>query len=339
MFSVAIVGITGYTGQVLYELISAHPHFNLKRVFARKGVGESLKTYCPVLQGAENFLIEAFDPNQPLNCDAVFLALPHASSHVFMKALMKQNCKIFDLSADFRFSSKEIFEKTYGVSHESPELLDLIPYALVDGVELDYQKPQAFAIPGCYATAVNLALKPFLDVFKDAVTHCVVDAKSGVSGAGKSLSSDLLFCEVNESFKAYKSGCHRHEPEMAAFLGCDLFFSPHLIPQSRGILADCYLTLNRKFSVDKIQTLYEDAYQKAPFVSVQSPFTMLNTSCVQGSNFCHLACHIFEDRSILLIQSAIDNLLKGASGQAIEVANRAFNFDDQAGLPSQARLF
>eukprot|EP01047_Picozoa_sp_COSAG01_P004026 COSAG01_NODE_128_length_24936_cov_324.347264_10_plen_340_part_00 len=338
MTSVGIVGVTGYTGQVLYTLLQQHPKFELTQLYSKQYAGQHLCEVCPNLAGSQDFVLASFDEKTRLDCDLLFLALPHGTSHALMASLLKQDCRVIDLSADFRFDDAGIFNHTYAVEHASEDLLSKIPYALPECCDIDYLNTQAFAIPGCYATAVNLALYPLIQALGQQAS-CIIDAKSGISGAGKGLKAALQYCEVSESFSAYQTGTHRHSPEMTAFLGQDLFFSPHLLPMARGILANVYVPFPKDYSLQQIQALYQEAYADAAFVRLLAVDQDVNTKYVKGTNFCDLAFSGSSEQEVLVLHAVIDNLMKGASGQAVQVANLAFGFDERLGLPVQAELF
>ncbi|MEK9658194.1 MAG: N-acetyl-gamma-glutamyl-phosphate reductase [bacterium] len=333
MISVAIAGVTGYTGQQLFRLLHGHPDLCVTQLFAHSSVGQPLAQLCPELAPIAGTLdVRPFVPSDIQDCDLLFLALPHGCSHAYMAGLLKKGIRVIDLSADFRFEDVSIFNQTYDVCHEAPELLSQIPYVLPELYEADLQEIQAAAVPGCYATASLLALTPLCRAFTE-LGSIVIDAKSGVSGAGKGPTASLQFCEIEGAFSAYATGTHRHEPEIAAMLGHDVFFSPHLLPMSRGILLNCYVMMPHGFNMKEIQACYKDFYGAKPFVRFLAQGQNPNTKWVTGSNGCMLGFSGSSEKGVLVIHAMIDNLIKGASGQAMQIANRFFGFDETVALP------
>ena len=331
MKKVGIVGATGYTGLELCRLLRSHPHAVISHVYANQHSGKVFSELYPQFSGHCDLVLETFDPSSvPSEVDVLFLAVPHGVTHTYMAQLMTATpSKIIDLSADFRLSDVSLFEKSYH-HHDSPELLKKIPYGLPELYFNEIQKSQVVANPGCYPTSVILALYPLI---KEGLISgpIISDSKSGVTGAGKALKESSLYCEVNNSFSAYGTGVHRHECEMVDILGEDIFFSPHLLPQNRGILSTIYASTNVK-SHTEIEAVYKKYYAQKPFVKCVPQSETPTTKYVMGTNDCRIGFRLFPEKNRLVVFSAIDNIIKGASGQAIQCMNIMCGWNETAGL-------
>ena len=338
-----VVGGTGYTGAELVRLALAHPALELAGIVGNTSAGRSIVDVLPSLRGAMDGEVRPFDPDRIAEqCDVVFCALPHAASADAVNALRERDLPVLDLSADFRLDDLAVYEAWYG-SHPAPARVDEAVYGLVELHRDEIRGANLVAVPGCYPTAATLALAPLVDSGMVQTGGMVVDAKSGVSGAGRGLSASTHFPEVGEGVRAYKAGVHRHAPEIEQELSklagsaVALTFVPHLVPMSRGILATCYAqpsseTVTSEACTEVARTLYAGS----PSVQVLDPGTHPDTLWVRGSNRVHLA-YTQEPRSgTLIAMSAIDNLVKGASGQAIQCLNVRFGLDEGAGLQSTA---
>lgn len=332
MIRVGIAGATGYTGIELVRLLSAHPHVVLKRLYSKSQVGAVFSTLFPQFSGRVDSVLDPLSADTLDDIDILFLALPHGQAQHHYELFRSLNLRVIDLSADFRLNNPSHYAKYYGEPHARPDLLGSIPLGLPEVYFNEIKNAQYVACPGCYATSVMLALKPATDA--GWVTGPVIaDAKSGVSGAGKSLKESSLYCEVNGAFSAYGTHGHRHRPEMEMVTGATILFSPHLVPMNRGILASVYIPVDPSLTQSKIFSHYQDYYTNAPFVSVFEGTNTPSTKFVSGTNHCWLTVKHCPDINQLVIFSAIDNLLKGASGQAIQCMNIMIGAPESAGLP------
>jgi N-acetyl-gamma-glutamyl-phosphate reductase len=269
--------------------------------------------------------------------DIVFTALPHGESIKVVAACIKEGKKVVDLSADFRLKDKELYEQWYG-KHTCPDLLSEAVYGLPELYREEVKKAQLVANPGCYPTAAILALVPLLEAGMITPSGIVVDAKSGVSGAGRNPSMSNLFGEVAEGFKAYAVAQHRHAPEMDQELSAraeeqiNILFVPHLIPINRGILSTCYARIKGEASTERASSVYQKRYKNEPFIRICPSGTFPFTTEVRGSNYCDLGVLVDDNSGQLIVISAIDNLVKGASGQAVQNMNIMCNFPETMGL-------
>jgi len=328
MIRVAVGGASGYTGSECVRLLHAHPQVEIVSLFAQKNAGASTAPYFYGQAGIPT-TFDTFDPACSYDIDCLFLALPHTAVHPMMDEMAKHPYKIIDLSADFRLSSAEMYHTYYDQSHQAPSFLKHVVYGCVEYYKHDIAQAKWVANPGCNALAVILALKPLTEA--GLVKQAVVDAKCGVTGAGKTVSEALLFSEVNEQCTAYKTHAHRHVAEFNEQCPCPLIFSPHLVPMQRGILASCYIETTASQTVASLMTHYETAYSQAPFIRVQQN-KQASTRHVERSNMCELTVACVTPTHAIVF-SAIDNLLKGAAGNAIEVFNVMFSLEQPTGLP------
>lgn len=328
---VGIVGATGYTGLELCRLLCGHSKVIITHVYSNQHNGKVLSDIYPQLSQHCDLVLEPFDPkNVAQDIDVLFLAVPHGVTHSYMPELSKATkAKIIDLSADFRLSNVSLFEAYYH-NHNSPELLNKIPYGLPELFRSEIKNARIVANPGCYPTTVILALFPLI---KAGVVSApfISDSKSGVTGAGKTLKEGSLYCEVNNGFSAYGTGIHRHESEMKDILGVDVFFSPHLLPMNRGILSTIYASTSATTTTD-IQNVFETAYLNEPFVKLAKSNEMPSTKYVMGTNDCRIGFRLFPEKKQLVLFSAIDNIVKGASGQAVQCMNIMCDFKESEGL-------
>ncbi len=345
MISVSIINVTSYTGLELLRLLSQHPQFIVSSVTARSAVGKQLYEVLPQLSVMKNTQI---DPRlviteEPGQTDLAFVCLPHAAAAEYVVTLLEQGIKVVDLSADFRLRDVALYEEWYKHIHPAPELLETAVYGLCERYRSVIEGASLVANPGCYATAAILGLLPALEtgIIKPDV---IIDAKSGSSGAGRSLTLDTHFAEANEDISAYSLSGHRHlseimqELEAASLLGehpvqsLRMTFVPHVIPMTRGILATCYANLDeeRIATTLEVRSLYKEFYANEPFVHVvdQPP----HTKWTLGSNHCLIYPMVDTRTRRFLVISCLDNLVKGAAGQAIQNANRLFGIPETAGL-------
>src|SRR6266852_348446 len=352
--SVSIVNVTGYTGVVLLRLLSQHPHFIVTSVTARSAAGKRLSEVFPQfgLRGNASVPSELVITEEPEQTDLAFVCLPHAAAAESVLTLLERGTKVVDLSADFRLRDVAIYEEWYKHTHPAPALLETAVYGLCERYRERIAEANLVANPGCYATAAILGLLPAFA--KDIIDpDVIIDAKSGVSGAGRSLTLATHYAEANEDVSAYSLSGHRHLPEITQELEAAaqagghaakgplrITFIPHLIPMTRGILATCYADLSQHGTghavptTAEIRSLYEHYYADEPFVHVvdQPP----HTKWTFGSNQCLIYPMVDTRTRRLLVISCLDNLVKGAAGQAIQNANRLYGLPETTGLPITA---
>jgi len=324
---VAVIGGTGYAGQQLVELLLKHPKVKLKKLVSKSTVGKLYSTVCPKFTGQVDMVCESFESliDDIKSIDLVILSVPHGQSKDLVKCLSRFPLKIIDLGGDFRLSNLDDSLALYG--NEYKELLNKFTYGLCELNKDAISSSDYVASPGCYATAMQLALLPLKD---KEVISIVVDGKSGISGAGKSLKSDLLYSEAGHNLKAYGVTGHRHKYEVTMTMGHDLVFVPHLIPMYKGILCSVYVKLEEIYDEDYYKALYDDFYKSSIFVRVKDELTEVKH--VIGSNYCDLAIRLDKENKTLMIFSCIDNLMKGAAGQGIQNMNIMYGFDERTGL-------
>lgn len=333
----AILGASGYTGGELLRLLLVHPHVEVAHMTADKHAGRNLSAVFPHLGGFIDKKLEPLDPGAlPDDIDVVFLALPHGESARVVRELYDKDLKIIDLGADFRLSRK-VYKDWYG-EHPCPELIEEAVYGLPEINRAGIKDTKLIANPGCYPTSAILGIAPLLKEGLIEPDTIIVDSKSGVSGAGRSPSLDYQFCEVNEGVKAYKVGEHRHMPEIEEVLsvysgnGVSVSFTPHLIPMDRGILSTIYVRLKKKRTTGQLISLFEEHYGGERFVRISPEKVYPSTSQVRGSNFCDIGMRVDEGKKTAVIVSVIDNLVKGASGAAVQNMNIMMGFEESAGL-------
>ena len=338
MIKVGVVGGTGYTGVELLRLLAGHPQVEVVAITSRGEAGVKVADFFPSLRG--RFDLAFTDPaSAPLGgCDCVFFATPNGVAMSQARALLDAGARVVDFSADFRLKDRAVWERWYKVSHASPELLNEAVYGLPEINRERIAAARLVANPGCYATAVQLALLPLVETNFVDHAHLIADAKSGVSGAGRKAEVDLLFSEATDNFKAYAVKGHRHHPEILESLTSlegisgrhvGLTFVPHLVPMVRGILATVYARIT---SSTDFQMLFESRYAKEPFVDVLPPGSQPETRWVRGTNQCRIAVHRPFDLDTLVVLAVVDNLVKGAAGQAVQNMNLMFGFPETQAL-------
>jgi N-acetyl-gamma-glutamyl-phosphate reductase len=328
MIRTAILGASGYVGGELLRLIAAHPELAPAKLFGDSKAGQKLGAVHPHLAAAyPDAVVEKFEERALENVDLVFAALPHGQSQRLAASILDRGIPFVDLGADFRLNDAETYERWYGHAHEAPQMLGEFVYGIPELNREAIREAQAVAAAGCYATAAILALKPLVDAGVINPSTLIVDAASGVSGAGREAKEATGFSTVDGSFSAYGLLTHRHTAEMEMAIGGTLLFTPHLVPITRGILATCYGQATGPS--DPLQVL-RDAYANEPFVHVtdESPAT----KWVSGSNGVQLTARYDERTGRVLAIAAIDNLGKGAAGQMIQCANLMLGLDETAGL-------
>lgn len=344
MIKTGIVGSTGYAGEQLVWLLNNHPLADIKFLSSNS---YSDKSYDSVYRNYIGHIgIDCINMQQVYDhldsIDLLFLSMPHGKSFEIAKIALAKGKKVIDLGADFRLKDANIYEEWYKTPHEAIDLLKESVYGLPELYREQVVNARLIANPGCYCTASILALVPLLknDIIDPA--SVIIDAKSGVSGAGRSPSISSLFCECSESIKAYSVASHRHTPEIEQIL-CEqsakdfcISFTPHLIPMNRGILAVCYANLNDEYSEKALLEMYEDFYKDEFFVKIID--TMPETRYVKGSNMCHISLRVDRRTKRVIAVSAIDNLIKGAAGQAVQNMNLMFGFNETTGLDFPAMV-
>lgn len=335
MIKVGVVGGTGYTGVELLRLLSRHPEVQLTAITSRGEAGLPVADMYPSLRGRVGLKFVTPQDAALDECDAVFFATPNGIAMQQAEALVAAGVRVIDLAADFRISDISEWEKWYGMSHASPALVAEAVYGLPEVNREAIRSARVLANPGCYPTAVQLGFLPLVEAGVVDVSHLVADAKSGVSGAGRKAEVHTLFAEAADSFKAYGVPGHRHLPEIrqglvrAAGGEVGLTFVPHLTPMIRGIHATLYGRLTK--DVD-LQALYEARFAGEPFVDVMPAGSHPETRSVRASNICRIAVHRPQGGDVVVVLSVIDNLVKGAAGQAVQNLNIMFGFEETLGL-------
>jgi|TARA_R110000772_G_scaffold58976_4_gene133682 N-acetyl-gamma-glutamyl-phosphate reductase len=345
VLKVGIVGGTGYTGVELLRLLSTHAEAEVVMITSRAEDGVAVDELFPSLRGAMDLRFSTPDVKLLATCDVVFFATPHNVAMNMVPELLAAGTRVIDLSADFRITDADLWSKWYHEKHVCPDVLATAVYGLPERNAEKIRSAKLIACPGCYPTAVQLGLIPLLEEKLVDPSRLIVSAASGVSGAGRQAKIDNLFTELSESFKAYGVGGHRHLPEieqelaLAAKGPVGLTFTPHLLPQVRGIHATMYAEMiDPAVPLDEIQFLFEKRYADAPFVDVMPLGSTPQTRTVRGSNMCRIALYRPQNRDTLVVLSAIDNLVKGASGQAIQNMNLMFGLPETMGLQGLALL-
>lgn len=341
MIKVGIVGGTGYTGVELLRLLASHPQVSLEVITSRSEAGMAVAELFPNLRGHVNLKFTEPDVDTLAACDVVFFATPHTVAMALVPELIKRGTRVIDLSADFRLKDIPLWEKWYDTKHTCPELVSKAVYGLPEVNREAIKDAQLIAVPGCYPTATQLGFLPLLEAGIIDNKNLIVDAKSGVSGAGRKAAIPTLLTEASENMKAYAVSGHRHLPEIEqglAAIAADkvkLTFVPHLTPMIRGIHATLYAKLTGEAD---LQALFEQRYQDEPFVDVLPAGSHPETRTVRGGNTCRLAVHQPQGSDTVVVLSVIDNLVKGASGQAIQNMNIMFGLDENLAINNIAVL-
>jgi N-acetyl-gamma-glutamyl-phosphate reductase len=341
MIKVGVVGGTGYTGVELLRLLAQHPHVELKVVTSRSDAGTPVAQMFPNLRGYVDIAFSVPDVKTLSECDMVFFATPNGTAMQSVPELLKNNVKVIDLAADFRLKNPQTWEQWYKMPHACPELLDEAVYGLPEINRNKIKGSRLVANPGCYPTAVQLGFLPLLEKNLIETEGLIADVKSGVSGAGRKAEIGTLLAEAGDNFKAYNIQGHRHFPEIVQGLNqvsvqpIDFTFVPHLTPMIRGIHATLYAKLTQDIDLHEV---FANRYQNEPFVDVLPFGSHPDTRSVRGSNLCRISVHRPQNGKRVVITSVIDNLVKGAAGQAIQNMNLLFNFPETTGLQQIALL-
>jgi N-acetyl-gamma-glutamyl-phosphate reductase len=338
MLKIGIYGGGGYTGQELLRLLLRHPHAQVVAVTSRRYAGVPVPDVYPVFVGLTDLAFTDASPEDIASAvDIVFLALPHGVSMDAAPIFLAAGKKVIDLSADFRLRHIATYERWYS-KHTAPDIVKEAVYGMPELYGKEIAEARLVANPGCYPTSVILGLAPLLAARVIDDSSIIADSKSGVSGAGREPQVGTLFCEVDEGFKAYKVGQHRHTPEMEQELsilaGCDvrISFTPHLLPITRGILSTMYAALRKEFTTADLIDLYKAFYKGKKFVRVYKEGTFPNVSSVRGANYCDIGLTVDGRTKRVIVVCAIDNLVKGAAGQAIQNMNVMCGFGEDTGL-------
>lgn len=347
MIKAGIVGATGYTGVELLRLLARHPQVEVSVITSRAEAGVKVADIYPNLRGHIDIAFTEPDLDALGACDVVFFATPHGVAQNLMPELMKTPARIIDLSADFRIRDVPVWEKWYGQAHGAPQLLEQAVYGLPEVNRDKIRSAKLIACPGCYPTAAQLGFLPLIEHNLVEPGRLIANAASGASGAGRQGKIDFLLTEISDSFKAYGAAGHRHLPEIEQGLTdvqpegaapISLTFVPHLLPMIRGIHATLYATALNVDALPDLQALYEKRYVNEPFVDVLPAGVLPQTRTVKGSNICRISVLRPQAKDTIVVLSVIDNLTKGASGQAVQNMNIMFGFDEKAGLDIVALL-
>lgn len=335
MIKTTIIGILGYVGEELLKLLISHPNVEIIRVFDKERINTLIKEIYPFVN--LDILCHELRVEDLNECDVVFLAVPHGVAMSIVPHIYKKRCRIIDLSADFRLKDKDIYTRWYQTEHLAPELLEFSVYGLPEIYKNEIKKTKLVANPGCYPTSIILSCVPLLK--NDMVENLIIiDSKSGYSGGGRELAKKFI---ENPSFYPYNIGyVHRHIPEIEQeiyFLTMkkpQIIFNPHVLPQERGILSTIYLKLkDKEISNDSIFNIYNEFYKGAIFININAPGEIPRLNNVLFTNRCEIGFHIEKRSGYLIVVSVIDNLLKGASGQAVQNMNIMFSLDERTALP------
>lgn len=343
MLKVAIVGASGYTGLELIRILHCHPEVAVTCLTSEQSAGKRISDVFPTLAGRCDILLENLEPVRVAEkADIIFTALPHKAAMEVVPTFLRLGKRVIDLSADYRLSDPAVYGEWYE-PHLNPANLKKAVYGLPEIRRAKIKHAKLIANPGCYPTSIILGLAPLLQHGLIELNSIIADSASGVTGAGRSAKVDSLYCEVNEGYKAYGvGGVHRHTPEIEQELSLlageelKITFTPHLVPMDRGILSTIYAASGKSLSTEKLVKLYQDFYAGEPFVRVLSHGSLPSTAFVRGSNFCDIAPLVDVRTGRIIIVSAIDNLVKGASGQALQNMNLMCGFPETMGLEGLA---
>src|SRR5512139_3139404 len=343
MIRTAICGGSGYTGAELLRILSGHPDVQVTVVSSERSAGKRVTDLFPHLTAYAGLVYEPLDKEKILaKADFFFMALPHAASQESVDFFFRNGVKVVDLSADYRLSDYAVYETWYNTAHRFTGTLKEAVYGLPELHRKRIQKASLVANPGCYPTSAILALYPAISKGLIDTRGLVVDAKSGTSGAGRKAEIGFSYCEVNEGFKAYGIGVHRHTPEieqevsLIAGRQITIDFTPHLVPMDRGIVTTVYGRLLKEVDTAEVLQVYREAYAEEFFVEVLDEGLYPNAKNVRGSNFCHVGLKVNKRTGTLIVVSAIDNLVKGASGQAVQNMNLMLGFGEKTALTGLA---
>lgn len=339
MINVSVVGGTGYAGEELVRLLSSHPDVKINKVISKSFAGSNLSEIYKNYDGKNDIVLSDMDIDEICEkSDVVFLALPHGESIKAVPQFINKGVKVIDLSGDFRYADPEVYEKWYGIEHTEKELLKSAVYGMPEVNREKIKNASLIANPGCYTTCSILALRPALKNGLINTNGIVIDAKSGVTGAGRKATTTFSYCEVTDNFKAYSVVNHRHTSEIeeqlsyAAGEDITLLFTPHLLPVKRGILATIYTELKEDVSAEDVYAAYKKEYENEPFVHILPPGQTPELKHVVGSNNIYIGFDISKRTGRLVIIACLDNILKGAGGCAVQNFNIMNGLDEKKGL-------
>ena len=338
MIKAAVLGATGYVGIELVRILSLHSEVKLEFLGSQSFDGQPISDVYANFKHVLDMNCEKLDMDKIKPCDVAFTALPHGASKEVIPQLIENGLKVIDLSGDFRYDDAEVYEKWYKQEHSSPQLLKESVYGLPELYREKIKGARLIGNPGCYTTCTILGAYPLLNSKIGDTENIIADAKSGVTGAGRGLGLDYHFCECTENTKAYKVATHRHtseiEQELSKAAGSEVMisFTPHLIPQKRGILSTIYINLRKKCTTEEIVKLYKDFYDGEYFVRVKEAGELPQTKHVAGSNFVDIGVVVDERLNRAVVVSALDNIYKGAAGQAVQNMNIMFGLDEKTGI-------
>ena len=335
MIKAAIVGCSGYTAIEAIKILLRHPQVQIVAATSRQADGSTIDAMHPQLTDRLNLVVEDLSPEEIADrSDVAFCCLPHGASAPIVSKLLANDCRVIDLSADYRLSTPQLYKKWYGEAHTDPGRLGCTPYGLPELFAEQIRASKLIANPGCYPTSAILPLAPLIKHGLIETSGIVMDSKSGASGAGRTPKTGTLFCEVNEGFSAYAVGTHRHQPEIIDIVGRfagtepQLVFTPHLVPMDRGILSTIYTRPRGSATANQLLQCLSEFYEPHPFVRVVSHLPV--TKYVANTNYCDIT--VRENDGWIIIISALDNLIKGASGAAVQCMNVMFDLDQTLGL-------
>jgi N-acetyl-gamma-glutamyl-phosphate reductase len=343
MIPVVICGGSGYTGGELLRILSGHPYIKIAAVTSEKSAGKRVIEIFPHLHKYNALIYEPLNKEKLLNkADIFFLALPHGTSQDIVNFLFINNKKVIDLSADYRLTDPKVYKRWYGISHKFVSTLKKAVYGLPEIYRGKIKKARLLANPGCYPTGAILGLLPALKNKLIDISSIIIDSKSGTSGGGRKADLAISYCEVNEGFKAYGIGTHRHTPEIEQELSLlcgkeiKVNFTPHLLPVDRGILTTIYAPLGKKKTAGEVVKIYNETYKKEPFVRILEYGIYPNIKNIRGTNICEIGLKLNERTNTLIVVTAIDNLVKGASGQAVQNMNIMMGINEKTALDTIA---
>jgi N-acetyl-gamma-glutamyl-phosphate reductase len=339
MIKVGVIGATGYAGEELVRLLASHPAAKVSAVTSRSYIGKAYSEVFENFRHQEDLVLqEEHIESMAEQCDVIFLALPHGVASGKVTKQVLERARVIDFGADFRLSDPDVYEKWYGVQHNGKDILPQAVYGLSEIYRDQIRKARLIANPGCYTTCSILSLYPLVKEGVIDADSIIIDAISGVSGAGRSLDIGVHFDEANESAKAYKIAKHRHTPEIeeqlskAAGHKIVLSFTPHMVPMNRGILTTAYATLTGSYTYDQIYNIYKRYYEDEYFIRITKKGVSPETKWVKASNFCDIGFTLDERLNRIIVVGALDNLVKGAAGQAVQNMNIMFGLEESAGI-------
>ncbi|MBP3336817.1 MAG: N-acetyl-gamma-glutamyl-phosphate reductase [Clostridia bacterium] len=338
MIKVGVLGATGYAGSELVRILTNHKDVEITLLVSHSYAGQKMSDIYPSMKGVCDITLSELDASVAAEkCDVVFTALPHGASKEVIPALYEKGLVVIDLSGDYSYNDKEVYKQWYGAEHTSPELLEVSVYGMPELHREEIKKTKLIGNPGCYTTCSILGLAPLVKNKAVELKNIIIDAKSGVTGAGRGVSLDYHFCECTENMKAYKVATHRHtseiEQELSLLAGEDIIlsFTPHLVPLKRGILATIYANLDGSYTKEELIKMYQDFYKDEYFVRIYEN-GLPETNHVAGSNFVDIGLTVDKRLNRVIISSAIDNIYKGAAGQAVQNMNIIFGLDEKEAI-------